>query len=182
VNRERARWIAGLAGAAVLVALLLWGLEVALRRETSGGGRIPESGDGSRTIDLYFPGREGGLATETREILGGESLESDVRRAVEELVRGPAEEGVRPIPSTTRLLDVFWDGDGELVLNFSDDLRTDHPGGSEAEIATVRCLVRTIAGNFPAVERVRLLVDGEPVATLAGHVDLSRALDVEDYR
>jgi spore germination protein GerM len=101
---------------------------------------------------------------------------------VEELVRGPAEEGVRPIPSTTRLLAVFWDGDGELVLNFSDDLRTDHPGGSEAEIATVRCLVRTIAGNFPAVERVRLLVDGEPVATLAGHVDLSRALDVEDYR
>jgi spore germination protein GerM len=182
MNRERARWILVAFGAAVAVALLVWGLTVALKRESSGGGRFPENADGSRTIDLYFPGREGGMATETREILGGETLEDDVRRTVEELIRGPSEEGVRPLPSTTRLLSVFWDGDGEIALNFSDDLRTDHPGGSEAELATVRCLIRTVAANFAAVERVRLLVDGDPVATLAGHVDLSRALNVEDHR
>ena len=36
------------------------------------------------------------------------------------------------------LLNVFYDGAGEVALNFTDHLRTDHPGGSDAEIATLR--------------------------------------------
>jgi hypothetical protein len=32
------------------------------------------------------------------------------------------------------------------------------------------------------VDRVRILVEGETVQTLAGHADLSRPLEVRDYR
>jgi hypothetical protein len=79
-------------------------------------------------------------------------------------------------------LDVFFDHDAELVLNFSEELRKDHPGGSEAVVATLRCLAGTIAANFPAVERLRVLIDGEALSTLVGHVDLGGALEVDDYR
>lgn len=175
-------WILGAAGAVVLVGLIVWGLGVALRREAVDVGPASvEPPDGARTVELILPARDGDLRFETREIVGGDRLEDNVRRTVEELIRGGAS-GLHPLPEATRLLDVFFDGDGELVLNFSDDLRTDHPGGSEAELATVRCLVGTLATNFPAIDRVRILVDGENVPTLAGHADLGGPLEVDDYR
>ena len=182
MTSPRKYWILGGAFGVVVVALILLGLEIALRREVADvGPPVLTSPDGARTVELLVPDREGRIVVETREILGGESLESDVRRAIEELIRG-GRDGPGPLPSDTVLLDVFFDGGGELALNFSDDLRTDHPGGSAAELATVRCLVGTIAANFPAIDRVRVLVDGEAVGTLGGHADLSGALDVDDYR
>ena len=172
----------GFAGAAVVLALLLWGFEIALRRENVDVGRpTSDVPGGARTIELLVPDGDGRFDVETREIVGGETAESEIRRAIEELIRG-SEKGIHPLPSTTRLLDVFLDGNGELILNFSDDLRKDHPGGSEAELATVRCLLSTIGANFPDVERVRLLVEGEPITTIAGHADLSGALAVDRYR
>ncbi|MFN8180121.1 MAG: GerMN domain-containing protein [bacterium] len=175
-------WVVGVS-VAVALALFAWGLDVALKREAGDVGKPPvEDGEGgTRSVELTFPGASGGLAVETREIAGGDHLEDDVRRVVEELIAGPST-GVRALPAATRLLDVFFDGEGELTLNFSDDLRTDHPGGSAAEMATLHCLIATIAANFPAVDRVRVLVDGETVSTLAGHADLSEPLKVEDYR
>lgn len=174
------RWIVAIsAGSAALVA---WGLEVAVNREAADVGKPgADPLAGTRTVELTFPDADGRFVVETREIVGGDHLEQDVRRAIEELIAGP-KDGVTALPNTTRLLDVFFDGDGELTLNFSDDLRTDHPGGSEAEMATLRCLVTTIAANFPAVDRVRVLVDGETIPTLAGHADLREPLNVEDYR
>lgn len=182
MNGTRRWWILGLLGALVLFSLVLGGLTVALRRERVDVGPPAEDVPaGSRTVELLLPGPEGELVSEQREVLGGDSLELDVRRVVEELIRG-SDTGLHPLPPTTRLLDVFFDGEGGVVLNFSDDLRTDHPGGSAAEMATVRCLVGTLAANFASVDRVTVLVDGEQVPTLAGHADLASPLRVDDYR
>lgn len=48
--------------------------------------------------------------------------------------------------------------------------------GSSEELAAVQSLVLTVTKNLPAVTRVILLVGGEPVETLAGHVDLTHPL------
>jgi hypothetical protein len=180
MSETRRWWITGAVASITLFAVVLWGLAEALRRERV---EVAPPGDdlpaGSRTVELRLPTREGGIAAERREILGGETLEGDVRRVVEELVRGGVT-GLRPIPPATRLLGVFFDGEGRLILDFSDDLRTDHPGGSAAEAATLRCLVSTLAVNFASIDEVTLLVDGEPVPTLAGtSPDLDGPLDVE---
>ena len=90
--------------------------------------------------------------------------------------------GLPVLPRSTHLLNVFYDGEGEVTLNFSEHLRVDHPGGSAAEFATLHCLVATIGQNFPEVARVRLLIGGESVSTLAGHADISSPLHVSDYR
>ncbi len=181
-SETRRWWIIGGLASLALFAVVLWGLGLALRRESV---EVAPPGDeppaGARTVELRLPAPDGGIVAERREILGGETMEADVRRVVEELIRG-SDEGLHPLPPSTRLLGVFFDGEGGLVLDFSDDLRTDHPGGSAAEAATLRCLVGTIAVNFASIEDVTLLVDGEPVTTLAGHADLSAPLDVNDYR
>ena len=48
--------------------------------------------------------------------------------------------------------------------------------GSSEEIGAAQSLVLTITKNLPAVSRVILLVGGEPVETLAGHLDLTHPL------
>ena len=40
-------------------------------------------------------------------------------------------------------------------------------------------IVNSIVTNFPAVSRVRILVDDQPVTSLGGHVDLSRPLPAD---
>ena len=182
MSGNRRWWIGGAAASLALFASLLWGLSIALHRERVDVGPPAEEAPlGSRTVELRLPAADGGIVSERREIVGGDFLEADVRRVVEELILG-SDTGLHPLPPSTRLLDVFFDGDGGLVLNFSDDLRTDHPGGSAAEMATIRCLVGTLAANFAAIDRVTLLVDGESIPTLAGHADLSAPLEVDDYR
>jgi hypothetical protein len=48
--------------------------------------------------------------------------------------------------------------------------------GSSEEVGAVQALVLTVTKNLPSVSRVILLVGGEPVETLAGHVDLTHPL------
>lgn len=48
--------------------------------------------------------------------------------------------------------------------------------GSSEEVGAVQSLVLTVTRNLPAVTRVILLVGGEPVETLAGHVDLTHPI------
>jgi spore germination protein GerM len=171
------RWL----GAVAAVLLLAAGAHLALQRER-GPGLPPPDMDvpGTRTVALLLPDADGELKRETREIFGGELTETDVRRVVEELMAGGAS-GLRAIPPATRLINVFDDGAGEITLNFSEHLRSDHPGGSEAELATLRSIVASIGANFPGIDRVRILIEGEVVRTLVGHADLSRPLEIRDY-
>ncbi len=46
--------------------------------------------------------------------------------------------------------------------------------GSDEEQALVACLARSLVEALDEVDRVGVLIDGEPRRTLAGHVDLSR--------
>lgn len=48
--------------------------------------------------------------------------------------------------------------------------------GASEEIGAAQALVLTVTKNLPAVTRVILLVGGEPLETLAGHVDLTHPL------
>jgi len=173
-------------GATAIMLAVLAGVAVlffALRRDDAATVAPPTVGEptGTRTVELFFPRAGGGIAGEMREVVAGEFVEEDVRRAIEELVTA-GESGIAPLPPGTRLLNVYFDGEGEVTLNFSSDLRANHPGGSDAELATIQCIVSTLGVNFPGVDRVRLLVEGEAVPTLAGHVSLRDALHVRDYR
>jgi hypothetical protein len=48
--------------------------------------------------------------------------------------------------------------------------------GSHEELMAVYSVVQTVMANFPEAKRVRILVNGEPAETLAGHINIQRAL------
>lgn len=70
------------------------------------------------------------------------------------------------------------------VVNLRGSFADAHPSGIESEELTLRSIVGTLHVNFPMVEQVRFVVDGQPRDTLNGHADLSRpypALDTVDH-
>ncbi|HET9888175.1 MAG TPA: GerMN domain-containing protein, partial [bacterium] len=171
------RIVALLGGLAALGAIA-FGLELALRREEPPGVIPPERSDvAGRTVEIMFPGVTEGWVREEREILAADRREIMIRRLVEELVKGPSSKASAVFPPSTQVRDVFWDSEGELTVIFSEDLRSGHPGGSRAETATIESLLGSVELNFPEVQRLRILIEGEVVASLAGHVDLSGPLD-----
>jgi hypothetical protein len=49
------------------------------------------------------------------------------------------------------------------------------------EALAIGALVKTIGANVPGVDRVTVLIEGEPAATLAGHLDLTSPVAIRDW-
>jgi spore germination protein GerM len=130
-----------------------------------------------RSLRLFFASPdEDSLREEIREIKIGRSLDEEAKIALAELIKGPHSELLSPIPPGTRLRQLYIDGQGIAYVDFSAELRDRHPGGSKAELLSVYCIVDTLAYNFEQIKRVKILIDGSEVETLAGHIDLRRPL------
>jgi len=137
-----------------------------------------EAGAGRRiNVRLYFeaPDREG-LLPEEREVAFSSDLAQQLRTVVEELAKGSTTGLLATLPAGTRVLEVFVQARGVAYVDLSSEAVSGLPGGSKAELLTVYSVVNTIVTNFPAVSRVRIVVEDQPVASLGGHVDVSRPL------
>ncbi|MDX9708054.1 MAG: GerMN domain-containing protein [Trichloromonas sp.] len=132
-----------------------------------------------REVQLYFATVAGdGLSAETGRIEDCQALEDCLRRTLEALVAGPAGPLVPVLPPRTRVQTVTIDGTTAWV-SFSRELVSGHPGGSMSELLTVQALANTLAANFPHIRQIRILIEGEPVPTLKGHVDLRGPIAAE---
>ncbi len=129
------------------------------------------------SVRLYFeaPDQEG-LLPEEREVAFSSDLPRQLRTVVEELAKGSTTGLVSTLPEGTRVLEVFVQARGVAWVDLSSEAVAGLPGGSRAELLTVYSIVNTIVTNFPAVSRVRIVVNDQPVTSLGGHVDLSRPL------
>ena len=65
---------------------------------------------------------------------------------------------------------------GVAYVDLSGEVRKAPVAGTEGELLSVYSVVNTITANFPAIERVQILIDDRVAATLAGHLDLGRPL------
>jgi spore germination protein GerM len=83
---------------------------------------------------------------------------------------------VSAIPRGTALRAFYVTERGDAFIDLNSQVSKGHPGGSFAEFLTVSALVNDVTANLPAVQRVQILIDGQQVDTLAGHVDLRRPL------
>jgi spore germination protein GerM len=140
---------------------------------------------GLRSVVLYFaePNAEG-LVTERREIPVGAILEERVEATLRALIAGPDQQGALPVlPREAQVMQSFFDEEtGVLFVDFNTALVTQQPGGSTAEYYSLSALVRTLGANFPEVTAVQILVDGQPIDSLAGHFDTSKPLDVATWQ
>jgi len=95
--------------------------------------------------------------------------------ALEELIHGEVPRGCdRPLPPGTKVLDVRVE-DGIALADFSRELISGFPGGSENEQITVYAIVNTLT-SLPGVRKVRILVEHRPAEFIGGHYDLSEPL------
>ncbi len=135
---------------------------------------------GDRAVVLVFPEWDaGGYVTEERQIPSRDRPGEDLYALMRALCEGPEISGsISAMPRGTRALAAFVNPeDHSVVVDFSQELVTGHPGGSAAEAATLTSILRTVALNFPASHSCVILVEGAQVETLAGHLDLVRSFD-----
>jgi Sporulation and spore germination len=142
-------------------------------------GPTASSGSVVRTINvkLFFEDPQGdGLVLEERGIAYQASLSRQLRVVVEELLRGSQSGNLAPWAGGARVLEVFVTARGVAYVDLSKEIATTRVPGTRAELLAVYSLVNSIVLNFPAIQRVQILIDGQAAETLAGHVDLSRPL------
>ncbi|AMY08775.1 Spore germination protein [Luteitalea pratensis] len=80
------------------------------------------------------------------------------------------------IAEGTRVRQIFIAEDGTAFVDLSKEAVTNHRGGSLDELFAVYTIVNAITVNLPAIKSVQILIDGQEVDTLAGHVDLRHPL------
>jgi hypothetical protein len=79
----------------------------------------------------------------------------------------------RTLPADTTLLAFYMLPDGTAIADFSDALTSETPSGILSERLAVESIVKTLKSNFPKATRLKILIHGQEVDTLAGHVDLT---------
>lgn len=168
----------------VLVALVAWGVNVALERlvtprvatsadatGTSTPGQIPHI-----TATLYYGTPDGqALVPVVREVPLAEGPVAQGRAIVAAQLE-PAAAQVSVIPPGTTLRAFFLTERGDAFVDLSREVSANHPGGTSAELLTISAIVNAVTTNLPTVERVQILIDGREADTLAGHVDLRRPM------
>lgn len=142
--------------------------------------RAPAEMDRSRTqplrrseANLYFSDKDNFyLMAETR-ILPHTTEPNDFGKAiVQALEKGPTGGLTRTLPQGTRVRAFYIADGGTAVVDLTESLSENHPGGCKTEILTVYSLVNSLVLNIPEIDSVKILIGGREVMTLAGHVDL----------
>lgn len=172
--------------------LLLWGsLAVLLfcvglvvgyfkTRETSSPAPVvveisPQS---PREVILYFASVDGRtLVAETHTINECQRDEDCLSDTVKALIAGPKSDLAPIFPPQVTLHGDVVVSDSLVIIDFSQELITAHPGGTQSELLTVYGLADTLAVNFPHLRQIQILVEGTPVETLKGHVDLRQPIN-----
>jgi hypothetical protein len=127
---------------------------------------------------LFYVDDQGtGLRGVEQEVLYGEGTAEQARRIIEAQIAAAPPPHVSAIPDGTKLRTVFFAKAGEIYVDLTADVQTNHPGGTTNETLTVYALVSAVTSNLPAVTGVQILVEGKEVDTLAGHLDLRRPIE-----
>lgn len=131
-----------------------------------------------RVVRLYFEGPALLLMAEQRNVQAPQNPAAAMAVVVRELFKGATNPGfARAFPADTVVRGAFLLPDGTAFVDLGGATLTQGwPAGSHEELMAVYSVVQTIMANFPEAKKVRILVNGTPAETLAGHVALDRSL------
>ena len=187
-------WLSGILLAAVIAAALYF---PALRRQVNKAKDLTEktAEQARRELLPVAPANSGQPMSKVKMFWGSRSqqgalnpvivelpLSNDpalrARQVLNTLLAGPVDAESRTLPPDAALLAFYILPDGTGVADFSDELRTSIPSGIQSEQLAVESIARTLEANVPQVLRLKILIHGQEVDTLAGHVDLTQAFSV----
>lgn len=136
-------------------------------------GQITEE---SVIIKLFYASKDSRMQYEEREIPKMSDSLSRTKAIVEELLKGPKNVNlVSVIPVNTRLKNIFIEK-GAAYLDFSNEITAGHCGGTDGELLTVASLFKTLSSNVSGIKAIQIIVDGNEIETLKGHLDAGKPI------
>lgn len=126
-------------------------------------------------ISVYYPDVNAtGLVAVTKTVKAQEA--EKYQAAVEALLAGTDDKKLTAVfPKKAKLRKVSVSG-GVAKVDFDKNLISGFVGGSTGEEMLVGSLVNTLT-EFPEIKKVHILVEGEEIDSLSGHLDLSRPVE-----
>ena len=95
------------------------------------------------------------------------------KQVLNTLLAGPVDADLRTLPPDAVLLAFYILPNGTAIADFSEALATATPSGIQSEQLAVDSITRTLEANVPRVQRLKILIHGQEMETLAGHLDLT---------
>jgi hypothetical protein len=176
--------IVGLLGAMTAVLIGIAGLVFLPRWFAPATVEVPRAEDadaaeatGRIRASLYYVAEDGlHLTAVDADVPYGATPAEQARSLVEaQLLAAPAPLA-QAIAEGTKVRQIFVAEDGTAFVDLSREAVANHRGGSLDELFAVYAIVNAVTVNLPAIKGVQILVDGQEVDTLAGHVDLRHPL------
>jgi germination protein M len=136
--------------------------------------KVPES-----LAELYF-GTEDGYFRKEKRIIDAEITPENAYLLIEELIKGPENinENLRVLPEGTKILSYKYDAESKVAtIDLGGTIK--EAQGSMGEIFAVYSIVNTLA-DIEGIDKVQILIEGEIVESLSGHIYLGEPLD-PDY-
>jgi hypothetical protein len=183
------RWVVGILSVSVLVGAIYFPilrrrlrLAAKLQQETAEQARreltqaVPiNSGEPRVKAKLFWASGngDGTLLDSTVELplLSDPVLRS--KQVLNTLLAGPVDADLRTLPPDAVLLAFYLLPNGTAIADFSEALATATPSGIQSEQLAVDSITKTLEANVPKVQRLKILIHGQEVETLAGHLDLT---------
>jgi len=134
-----------------------------------------QSHEGKVAIRVFFPS-PGGLVPEERWVVPSEIQTRMVESAVLEYLKGPSEATTSFIPEGTRLLGLYRGSDGIIYMDLSHEFRSNFQGDAYGEFLLLRGLYESVMSNAEDVSGLKILIEGQEVDTIGGHISLQGTL------
>lgn len=129
------------------------------------------------SVFLYFCDRKRPyLVAEERVLSHSENPVLFAKTIIEALIKGSHNGMMRSIPVGTVLKALYITNEKTAYADFSREISDGHPGGSQMEYLSVYSIINSLALNIPEIEKVKILIEGQEIETLAGHIDVRTSL------
>lgn len=132
----------------------------------------------SRPVVLFYEDDGLLLAPRAENVLLPEGDSAMLRPLLTALL-APAPSGTDPrsVPEGIEIRATYLLPDGTAIIDLGGPLfAAGWKTGAQAELMLVYSIVQTLTSNVPTIQRVQLLVNGQPAETLAGHVSIEHPL------
>jgi hypothetical protein len=183
-------WFIGLLIIAVLVAAIYFPV---LKHRLSQSAQVPEKSAEEARRELAQPSsagtgdpivkakmfwssgaEDGSLASVRVDLPLSKEPVTRAKQVLNTLLAGPSDFDLRTVPPDAVLLAFYLLPDGTGIADFSEALSTSTPSGVQSEQMAVDSITQTLGANVPQVRWLKILIHGQGVETLAGHIDLTR--------
>jgi spore germination protein GerM len=190
VNGRWRTWVLIGLGVAVVIASIYFPM---LKRRVKTAAKIPQPSEEQARRELSTPAPtntsdpvvkarmfwasdedESALSAVTIELALSPDPVLRAKQVLNTLLAGPVSSDLRTLPPDAALLAFYLLPDGTGIADFSEALATSTPSGIVSEQLAVDSIARTLEANVPQVKRIKILIHGQEVDTLAGHLDLTQ--------